>query len=169
VIDGRRWWHLLALNGIFIPIDGAWFEVPAEAIEVAAAAMFLPAQLQLARKQVDPDGQKDRFLLDEQGRLRGLTERQARTLPQRTWAALLPPWLARQLLPNDLDAAEQAVLGRLLIQPSPLKREDAVAIAGCSDRQFRRIWRHYPEARKAPVGAPRGHRIPRKAPPLSRK
>jgi hypothetical protein len=84
---------------------------------------------------------------------------------------MLPKWLARRLLPDELDAGEQAILERLLAQPWPLSRADAFAIAGGSEQRFRRIWRHYPAERKTPVGAPRGFRGARKAPvvPLSKK
>jgi hypothetical protein len=143
---------------------GTWIELSAEEIERWGAAEFLPDLLQLAVERVDPAGDKEHFLLDDKGRLRGLNERQARALPRETWTRMLPPWIARRLSPKALDAAEQAILDRLLTERWPLLRKKAFEIADCSEHQFRRIWRHYPKGRKAPVGAPHGRRVPRKAP-----
>jgi hypothetical protein len=145
--------------------------LPRDEVERVAAAAFLSEQLQLAGEHLDPDGQRAALYVDDAGELHALSEAQIRALPLRTWASLLPDWIVRRLLPKQLSAAEQAVLERLLTLPWPLLREDAFASSGCGEHRFRRIWAQYPEERKYPDGAPRGHRVPRKAPVvrLSRK
>jgi hypothetical protein len=158
MIHGRRWWHTLAVGSYFAWTGSELIELPHDEIERQAAVMFLPEQLQLATKQVDPAREKDLFLLDEQG-LRGLTERQARALPSRTWARMLPAWLARRLFPDQLEAGEQRDLDFLMRQPWPLSKAAARALIGGSAERFRKIWRLFPEERKLNRGRQRGYRL----------
>jgi hypothetical protein len=158
-IGGRRWWHLLALGRFFVWIDNTVLELPAEEIERQAAAMFLPEQIGLAVKHADPAGEKNLFILDEQGRLQGLTEREARALPWRTWTRLLP-WLARWLLPDQLSADEQRDLKLLMQLEPPVSRPAARKLIGGGTDRFWKIWRCFPDERKRQRGRPRGRRLP---------